>query len=536
MSGTSAFAYGLRTLAKSPGFTIAVLFSLALGVGANVAIYSVVNGLLFHPAGISHPETLVAPRVTYKKLGLNRIGMSGTDFADVRASKQIFSKSAMETPDGFNYTGGNSPQRLEGALVTWEWFDVFGTRPLLGRGFVRQEDQPGANHEAVLSYGTWKRLFGGDRRILGRTVELDNAAYRIVGVMPPDFRWPADADIWVPMGLPPEGYGPSHRFNEKYFAVARLAPGITYAHASSQMQALSNRVLDKIPYARGAQWSIGLEPLTQYTSGDLRTPMLILLGAVGLVLLIACCNIAGLMLVRGTSRSRELAIRAALGASRGALIRQALAETSLLAIAGTLLGLAAAYWILDGLLSLAHAQLSSGMLVRIDGHVLAFSVGVGIVAALLFGLVPAWHVARLGQHYDQLKEGGRSDTEGHHRARLRSALVIGQIALALVLLVGTGLLLKTLAQLRDVNAGFDAHHVTTASIALPMPDYNNPGKQTAFLRSALETLSQTPGIVSASAANVVPFIGWDPTAAFSIEGRIVPPGSPGPLGSSRYTS
>ncbi|MGH9654626.1 MAG: ABC transporter permease, partial [Bryobacteraceae bacterium] len=536
MSGTSAFAYGLRTLAKSPGFTIAVLFSLALGVGANVAIYSVVNGLLFHPAGISHPDTLVAPRVTYKKLGLYDVGMSAPDFADTRASKQIFSQAAMEISDGFNYTSGDSPQRLEGALVTWQWFNVFATHPLLGHGFVRQEDQPGANRVAVLSYGTWKRLFGGDRQILGRTIELDNTAYRIVGVMPSDFRWPAEADVWVPMGLPPKGYGPSHRFNEKYFAVARLAPGVTYARAASRMQALSNRVLDQVPFARRAQWSMALERFTAYASGDLKTPVLILLGAVGLVLLIACCNIAGLMLVRGTSRSRELAIRTALGASRGALIRQALAETSLLAIAGTLLGLAAAYWILDGLLSLAHTQLSSGMLVRIDGHVLAFTVGVGIVAALLFGLIPAWHVARLGQHYDQLKEGGRSDTEGHHRARLRSALVIGQIALALVLLVGTGLLLKTLAQLRDVNAGFDAHHVTTASIALPIPNYKNPDKQAAFLRTALETLSQTPGVVSASAANTVPFSGSDPTASFGIEGRVVPPGSPGPHGSSRYAS
>ncbi|MGH9618461.1 MAG: ABC transporter permease [Bryobacteraceae bacterium] len=536
MSGTSAFAYGVRTLAKSPGFTCAVLFSLVLGIGANVAIYSVVNGLLFHPAGISHPETVIAPRVSYTKFGLNKIVISPTDFADVRASKQIFSKAAMEYPEGFNFTGGDSPQRLEGALVTWQWFDVFGMRPLLGRGFVRQEDQPGANHEAVLSYGTWKSLFGGDREILGRSIELDNTAYRVVGVMPSDFHWPVEADLWVPLALPPEAYAAGHRLDEGFLAVARLAPGVNYARAASKMQGLTNRVLDQIPHAKSSGWSMVIEPFTEYASGDLKTPVLILLGAVGLVLLIACCNIAGLMLVRGTARARELAIRAALGASRGALIRQALAETSLLAIAGILLGLAAAYWILDGLLSLAHTQLSSGMLVHIDGHVLAFTVGVGIVAALLFGLVPAWHVAQLGQHYDQLKEGGRSDTESHHRARLRSALVIGQIALALVLLVGTGLLLKTLAHLRDVNAGFDAHHVTTASIALPMPKYKNPDKETAFLRTTLETLAQTPGVVSASAANTVPFSGSDPTASFSIEGRIVPPGNPGFWGSSRYAS
>lgn len=536
MSGTSPFAYGLRTLSRSPGFTFAVLFSLALGIGANVAIYSVVNGLLFHPEGISHPETLVSAEVNYKKLGLNHIGVSAPDFAAVRDSKGTFSKAAMGDLDGFNYTGGDSPQRLEGALVTSQWFEVFGARPLLGRGFVREEDQPGANHVVVLSYEAWERLFGGNRKVLGRTVELNNTAYRVIGVMSSDFRWPVEADIWVPIGLPPQEYGPAYTFNERFFAVARLAPGVTPGSAASRMQALSNRVLDRVPYARSAQWSMGIEPFTEYASGDLKTPMLILLGAVGLVLLIACCNIAGLMLVRGTARSRELAIRTALGASRGALIRQALAETSLLAIGGTLLGLGAAYWILDGLVSLAQTQLSSGMLVGIDGHVLGFTAGIGILSAVLFGLIPAWHISRLGQHYDQLKEGGRSDTEGHHRARLRSSLVVGQIALALVLLVGTGLLLKTLSHLRDVNAGFDPRHVTTASIALPLPGYNSPDKQVAFLRTVLQTLSQTPGVVSASAANVVPFGGGDPTASFQIEGRAVPPGNPGPHGSDRYAT
>jgi predicted permease len=536
MSGTSVFAYGFRTLAKSPGFTAAVLFSLALGIGANVAIYSVVNGLLFHPAGIDHPETLVTPRVDYKKLGLNRIGMSAPDFADVRNSRQIFSKAAMEVTNSFTYTGGDSPQRLDGALVSWQWFDVFGRRPLLGRGFHREEDQPGANYEAVLSFGTWQRLFGGNRAILGRTIELNNMAYRVIGVMPSDFRFPFEASLWVPLGLPPQAYGPRSRFNENYFVLARLAPDVSHQRAAIAMQALSHRVLDQVPFARASQWGMVIEPLTEYSAGDLKTPALILLGAVGLVLLIACCNIAGLMLVRGTARARELAVRSALGASRSDLIKQALAETSLLALAGTALGLAAAYWILDALLSLARIQLSSGMLIRIDGHVLAFTACAGAFSAILFGLVPAWHISRLGQHYDQLKEGSRSDTEGHHRVRLRSALVAGQIALALVLLVGAGLLLKTLAHLRDVNAGFDPHNVMTASVALPATQYADPDKQTAFLHAVLDNLSQTPGVVSAGAANNVPFSGGDSTAAFNIQGRIVSPGDPGFHGSDRYTS
>lgn len=536
MSGTSPLAYAIRTLAKDAGFSLAVLLSLMLGIGANAAIFSVVNGLLFHPAGIANPESLVAPRVSYKKLGLDRVGMSATDFADVRESRQIFSKAALEAPDSFTYNGGDSPLRLDAALVSWQWFDVFGTQPLLGRGFTEEEDQPGANHVVVLSYPAWKRLFGGDRGIVGRTIQLNNAGYRVTGVMPPDFRFPFEAQIWIPLGLPANAYGPGNRFNESYFVAARLAPGISHARAASAMQALSNRVLSQVPFARGSQWSMGIEPFTEYSAGDLKLPALILLGAVGLVLLIACCNIAGLMLVRGTARARELAIRSALGASRADLVRTVLVETGLLSLTGTALGLVAAYWLSDALVALANVQLSSGMLIRIDGHVLAFTALLGIVAALLSGLVPAWHVSRLGREYGQLKEGGRSDTETHHRARLRSALVIGQIALALVLLIGAGLLLRTLGHLRNINPGFDPKGVMTATVALPATEYSDPAKQAAFLRAALTNLSQTPMVTSVGAANIVPFAGGDPTASFGIEGRIVSPGSPGFHGSSRYVS
>ncbi len=527
------FFYALRTLAKSPGFTLAVVLSLALGIGANAAIFSVVNGLLFHPAGARNPAELVAPRVNYKKLNLDKIGMSATDFADIRDSRRTFSTAAMADLQGFNYTGGDSPERIEGATVTWQWFDVFGRTPLLGRGFHREEDQPGANRVAVLSFATWKRLFGGDPAILGRTIELNKTPYRVVGIMPSDFRWPSEADLWVPIGLPPQAYGPGNRFNESFFAIARLAPGVSQARAASVVQALSERVLDQVPFARGSQWSMMIEPLTEYAAGDLKTPMFILLGAVAVVLLIACSNIAGLMLVRATSRSRELAIRAALGASRINLISQAFAETSLLSLTGTALGFAAAFLILRALLSLARVQLSTELFVRIDSNVLLFTACAGLFSALVFGLMPAWHISRLGQHYDQLKAGGRSDTESHHRQALRSMLVAGQIALALVLLVGAGLLLKTLAHLRNVNTGFDDRAVMTASVALPAAQYSDENRQIAFVHAALDSLSQTPGVVSAAAASTVPFSGDDPTASFNIEGRIVAPSDPGFHGSSR---
>jgi predicted permease len=533
MLSTLNFAYAVRVLAKSPGFTAAVVLSLALGIGANAAIFSVVNGLLFHPAGLSHPEQLVAPRVSYQKLGLDKVAMSTTDFADIRDQHQIFAQSALQQLDGFNYTGGNSPERLQGALVTSSWFDTLGNKPSLGRGFLAEEDQPGANHVVVLSYHMWQRSFGGDRAIVGRSLELNRTPYRVVGVMPADFRWPAEADLWIPLGLPPQAYGPDNRFNENYFVVARLAPGVSYARAASVVQGLSQRVLEQVPYARASQWSMAVEPFTEYTAGNLKTPLFLLFGAVALVLLIACSNVAGLMLVRATARARELAIRTALGATRTDLISQALVETSLLSLLGTALGYASSFGLLNALLMLTRTRLSSPLLVRVDSHVLLFTACAGIVSALAFGLVPAWHIARSGQNHSQLKEGGRSDTEGPHRQNLRSTLVAGQIALASVLLIGSGLLLKTLAHLQQVNTGFQSRQVMTASVALPATAYSDDDKQIAFFRTVLSHLSQMPGITAAAAVNTVPFSGGDPTASFAIEGRVVPPGDPGFHGSAR---
>ncbi len=531
----SHFRYAMRSLARSPGFAFSVVLSLALGIGANAAIYSVVNGLLFHPTGMSDPGRLVAPRINYKKLNLDKIGMSATDFADVRDQPKIFSHAAMVDVEGLNYTGGEAPERMQGAFVTWQWFDVLGRAPFLGRDFQRSDDQPGANHVAVLSFSTWNRLFGGDRQILGRTIELNRTPYRVIGVMPEDFHWPSEADVWIPIGLPASAYGPGNRFNESYFAVARLARGVSYERAQSFMPVLSKRVLDQVPFARDSQWSMVIEPFTEYNAGDLKKPMFLLLGAVAFVLLIVCSNIAGLMLARGIARGREFAIRTALGAGRMDLIYQAFTEISVLAVFGTAVGLCAAFGLLRALLSVARVELGTELFVNVDGHVLAFTACVGILSALVFGVMPAWHISRLGEQHAELKEGGRSGMEGQARQTLRSALVAGQIALALVLLVGAGLLLKTLANLKNVKAGFDPRGVMTASVALPDPEYGEE-KQIAFFRGAVDRLSQAPGVDSAAAASIVPFAGGDPTASFDIEGRVVPRGDPGFHGSSRHVS
>ena len=534
------FRYALRTLRRSPGFACAAVLSLAVGIGANAAIFSIVNGLLLHPAGVERPEQVVAPRVTYKKLNLDRISMSATDFDDVRRSPETFSKAAMGDIAGFNYASGDSPVRLQGGTVTWQWFDVFGAKPILGRAFRPEEDQPGANRVVVLSFEIWNRLFGADRGIVGRTIELNREIYRVIGVMPANFRWPSQADIWVPIGLPADAYGPNNRFNESYMVVARLRPQVTLPAAQSFMQVLTKRAEDSnqrlASFARSAQWSMVVEPFTELTSGNLKTPMLILLGAVGFVLLIACSNIAGLMLVRATGRARELAIRTSLGASRAELIKQAFAESLLLSAVGTAAGILLAAFILRALLAFAPAQLGTGLVIGIDTYVLAFAIALGLLTAMLFGLAPAWHMSRLGQNYAQLKEGSRSDTEGHHRQRLRGLLVAAQVALALVLLVGAGLFLKSLGKLREVDTGFRPQRVASASVALPPAQYSAEDKQAAFFHSVLEKLSNTPGIEKAAVIEPLPFSGDNSSASFQIEGRLARPDEPGPHGGIRKIS
>ena len=534
------FRSAFRTLRKSPGFTCAAVLFLALGIGANTAIFSLLNSLFLRPPGVARPDEVVAPRVTYKKLNLIGISMSAPDFADVRASTDVFSSAAMALPVAYNYTGPASPERLLGAQVTSQWFEVFEAKPVLGRTFRPEDDQPGANHVVVLSFQAWRQLFGGDRGVLGRVLELDRKPYRVVGVAAEDFVWPQQATIWTPLGLAADAFGPNNRFNESYFAVARLRNGVSINAAQNFMQLLTRRANDSNPgnagFARRAEWSMGIVPFVQITNGNVQTPMLILMGAVAFVLLIACSNIAGLMLARAAGRSRELAIRISLGATRADLVRQAFAESLLLSLAGTALGLLAVSAILKLLVSIAPAQFVAGLVVKIDPFVLLFAIGAGLAAALLFGLAPAYQMSRQGMRHEQLKEGGRSNTEGSARQRLRAALVVSQVALALVLLFGAGLFLRSLARLRTVDTGFQPHGVMTASVILPDAQYHEVDQQSAFYRALLANLERQPGVESAAVAAPLPFSQTDGSASFSIEGRSAPPGDPGPHGDIRVVS
>ena len=526
------FRYGLRMLAKNPGFTAVAVLTLALGTGANAAIFSVINGLFLHPLGVEDPGHLFAIRVKYDKLNLKSIVISPPDFRDVRDSKQIFSSAAASNEDSFNYLSPRGPERLSVAKVTWQWFDAFGARPFAGRIFRPEEDQPHANHVAVLAYATWTNLFAGDPSIVGRTIQLSREDYRVIGVMGPDFDWPRRTQLWIPLGLPASEFATGNYFNESLFVLARSRPEVSPAKAEAYVQLLTNRLMESAgrlgsSYPKDSGWGMFAIPFTEYGSGDLRTPMVILLGAVGFVLLIACANIGGLLLARASARSKEFAIRAALGAQKRDLVRQTLAETFLLTMAGSAAGVAGAYGGLGLLLRRLTGNLFSRYAIRMDGHVLLFGVALLILTGLLLGMVPIGEVFGYRQ-YGMLKEEGRSVTSSRGRLRLRELLVVGQMALALVLLVGAGLLLKSLDRMGKVDAGFDSNGVMTASVQLPDNQYNSDQKLIAFYHALDEKLSALPGTSSAAIAAPLPFTGYTPASSFSIDGRPLAPGDPGP--------
>jgi predicted permease len=529
--------FGVRMLVKKPGFTVIAVLTLALGIGANTAIFSVVNGLLLHPAGVPHPEQVLAIRASYEKLDLKSIVISAPDFAQVRDSTQVFASAAMADQANFSYTAGGWPQRLRGTKVSQRWFEVFEAKPLLGRVFTPEEDQPHADHEVVLSYNTWNTMFGADRGILGRKIELNQEPYEVIGVMPAGFDWPSQTDLWAPVALAPGAFAVDNTFNESHFAVARTRAAVSASRAEAYMSVLTQHVTNdpRASYAKDSGWRMFAVPLTEFTYGDVRTPLFILAGAVGFVLLIACANVAGLLLARASGRTKEYAVRAALGASAARLARQTLVESLAVAVVGMLFGLVVAFGAIRALLRLAPENFSGGLTIPLDGYVLLFTAGMTILSALVFGAAPAWQITRLDPQRN-LKEGRGAGAAGRGRHIFRDVLVVTELALALVLLAGAGLFLKSLSRLHDVQVGFRPHGLMTAAIALPDRQYDKTDKQVAFFQSALDRLKAAPGVLLAAAGSPLPFSGYGGSASFSIEGRAEPPGDPGPHGDIRVVS
>ena len=532
--------YSLRQFRKTPAFTITAVLTLALGIGANIAVFSVTNAVLLNPSGVPNPDRVLALRAKYAMGDLANISMSAPDVGDAMDASNLFSAVAAMRPGSFNYTpNGTTPTKINAALVTYRWFDVFEARPLLGRGFRAEEDVPGANREVVLSYKTWKGRFGGDASIVGHKVMLNEQPYDVVGVMRPDFDWPNTAEVWAPLGLKPEIFhNANSRYNENLFAVGRMRPGVTLEQVNSYLNLKASQVVaseGSHSFAKSAGWGMFSVPLVEFISGSLRRPLTILIGAVALVLLIACANIAGLQLARASARQREVSIQIALGANRFRLIQQAFVESTVLALAGALLGIVFANIAIPLLLALAPESLSANLSVRLDVPVLLFVAVAGVACAILCGIAPAWHMTH-ARWFQTLQEGGRSESISKTRQHIRSMLVIGEIAVAMVLMMGAGLLVRSLHELEQVETGFDPRNVVSAIVSLPQSKYKEDSQKAAFYGALEDQLRAQPGVSDVAIADCVPFVDMCGSASFEIVGRPQAANDPGPHGYIRAVS
>jgi predicted permease len=530
--------YAFRQLNRSRAFALVAALTLALGIGANVAVFSVTNAVLLNPGGVPNPDRVLAVRVHYNTPAeLNNIGMSPPDFADAEESKQLFSATAAMMIGNLSYLAeGRSPERLINAAVSWQFFDAFLAKPILGRTFRPEEDVPNANLAVVLSYSTWKKRFGGDPNIVGRKLTLNQQQYEVIGVMGPEFGWPNQAEVWTPLALNPARlHDHDYRYNEHLFVVARMKPGVSIEQVNQYlaMKARENANSEgEKSYAKISGWGMFAMPLLEYVAGDLRKPLSVLMTAVILVLLIACANIAGLQLARASDRQRETSIRIALGARRGTLLAQAFTESAVLAVAGVVLGLIMARTTIPLLLLLAPENLVKNLHVQISIPVLLYVIAAGVVCAILCGVAPAYQMTHI-RWFQSLQESGRSETSSKGRQRLRSAMVIGEIALAMLLLVASGLLVRSLRQLEHVEVGFVPQGLMSASATLPRDSYKSDEQQAAFAQALETQLQQQAGVTDAAIADALPFSANGGSASFLIIGQVLAPNAPPPHGNVR---
>jgi len=514
--------FGVRMLVKQPGFTLIAALTLALGIGANTAIFSIVNAVLLRPFPYQAPERLV---IVQERESGGGFSPSYPNFVDWRAQNTAFASiAAVRQNESFNLTGAGEPERLQGQLVSAEFFSTLGIKPLVGRDFLAEEDRAGATPAVILSYGFWQRRFGDDPGIIGQQLTLNDQSYTVVGITPPDFQYGLEADVTVPFGLQ------TQRFSRRGAdpgtdVVARLKPHVSQQQGEADLNMVAARLEQQYPATNKGR-RVLLTPLHESFVGDVRQPLLILLGAVGLVLLIACANVANLSLVRASGRASEMAVRVALGASRATLVRQLLTESVLLAASGAALGILLAFW---GT-SFIAAQLPNGIPrlqeANVDARVLVFTLVVSLLTGLLFGLAPALQASRPNLT-EGLKEGARESSG--RRQRLRSVLVVGEVALTLTLLVGAGLLIQSFRRVLEVDPGFKPQNLLTMQVSVNKPNGEQNGQQVAnFFEQLQQNVRNLPGVKSVAVSNGIP-LGSTNFPPFLIEGRPVTDAKPSGL-------
>ena len=518
--------YGARLLAKKPGFTVVAAVALALGIGANTAIFSVVNAVLLTPLPYKDADNLVVVWEKGPKNDQNVVNPA--NFMDWNEQNSVFTEMAASLDQNAVMIGDGEPEEIPSQVATTNLFSLLGIDAILGRTFSPDDGKPNQTRVVVLSYGLWQRRFGGDPTIIGRKLNINRAEAIVIGVMPAGFSWHIKkgsltakvAEMWSPFVITNEMRTRHGRFMT---VAARIKPEVTFEQARSEMNVIGAR-LEQQYNDFNANWGVNVVPLRTQFTGELRSALLVLLGAVGFVLLIACANVANLLLSRAAARQKEMAVRAALGASCARILRQLLTESILLAGIGGAAGLLLALWGTDLLVSLSPREMSALQQVRISTPVLGFTFAVSLLTGIIFGLAPAYEATRLNLH-ESLKEGGKNIGGGTRGHRLRSAFVITEIALALVLLVGAGLLVRSFNRLQSVDPGFNAKNVLTMRISLPLRKYDSDRKRIDFFRQAIEQIKALPGVEAAGATNFLPFAGPHAGTLVEIEGRPkLPPG------------
>lgn len=509
--------YGLRSAWKRPGFTAVVLITLALGIGANTAIFSLINAVLIRPLPFHEPDRLVWTWGNIRNGG-NRASVSPLDFLDFRQRNTTFEEFAamLSFPASANLTGAGEPQRLVAAAVTGNYFQALGVQPAMGRTFLPENETTGRDQVAVLSYALWQKRFGGDTGIINKKISLDDKSFEVIGVMPRDFEFPAAAEIWLPLNF--DG-SPGMKQRKAHFLrpIGRLKAGVSLAQAQADTDAISLQLEAAYPDTNTG-WNLRLVSLREQIVGNIRSTLYILLGAVGLVLLIACANVANLLMAHAASRQKEIAVRSALGAGRLRIARQMITESVMMAVIGGALGTLLAIWGVRGLVALSGANIPATANVKIDPMVLVFTLVTSLLTGLLFGLAPALRTMKLNLS-ETLKEGGRSGNESAQRNRTRSLLVVLESAVAVMLLIGAGLLVRSLIRLQNTSPGFDATNVLTMRIDLPQKKYAAPEALSNFWEQFEARVGGLPGVESVGLVSELPLSGQPNDMPYTVEGR-----------------